>query len=206
MANMVFLNGPPRSGKDTIVSHLVPFIAFRHLKFSAPLKRGTAGFLDITTSTLEDWKEKKPTMFHRNGSIMEYDTVREHLIAYFAWLAFRYGEDILGRMLWQDAKTSAKQLCIVSDSGKVDEVRYVIKQAGKPNCIIIRLHRTGCTFEGDNRSYLPPELCTYYDLWNDGTKEKLAMFALRCIEKHFEVERLKPTMWEPEFTNAGVTS
>src|SRR5215468_3752978 len=113
MVQVVYLNGAPRSGKDTVVRFLVPY-----LQFAAPLKRGAAGFLDISESTLEHWKEKRPPMFHRNGSIMEYDSVRDHLIWYFSGLADRYGDDILGRMLWQDIKTSAIDLCIVSDSGK----------------------------------------------------------------------------------------
>jgi hypothetical protein len=202
MVQFVFLNGPPRSGKDTVVSHLVQYIPFRHLKFAAPIKRATAGLLDISASTLEDWKEKKPSIFHRSGSIMEYDTVREHLIWYFSALAFRYGDDILGRVLWQDAKTSARQLCIVSDSGKVEEVRYVIKQAGSSNCVIMRLHRDRCTFDGDNRSYLPDGMCATHDLYNDGSREKVAVFALHIIRKHFDVELLKEVSWQPTFANS----
>ena len=197
MTQVVFLNGPPRSGKDTVVRFLVPYLDFRHLKFAAPLKRGAAGFLDISASTLEHWKEKRPSAFLRNGSIMEYDSVREHLIEYFVWLSYRYGDDILGRLLWQDVRTGAKELCIVSDSGKGNEVAYVVRQVGRGNCIIIRIHRKGCTFEGDNREYLPDTLCKSFDLHNDNTHEQLAAFALRIIARELGVTPIKEAHWAP---------
>jgi hypothetical protein len=175
---------------------MVPYLKFRHIKFAAPLKRGTAGFLDVSMSTIEDWKDRRLSTFRRAMSF-DSDTVREHLISYFAWLSYRYGDDILGRILWADARNSAKEVVIISDAGKYDEVNYVIKKAGKQNCIIIRVHRDGCTFEGDNREYLPDTLCQSYDVYNDFTRERVTAFVLRCITKHFSVELVKEPIWQP---------
>lgn len=191
MPQIVFLNGPPGSGKDTIASGLVPYINFRHLKFSAPMKRAVAGLLDMDTKWVENFKDQPVTM-------LKNEVLRDHLINYFQWLATEYGGDILGRLLWKDAQLSARSLIVVSDSGKTEEVEYVARRAGAKNCLLLRIHRKGHGFERDNREYLQAPLCPSHDIWNDTSKEQVTMYALRLITRHFkDVKLLREPNWVP---------
>lgn len=187
MPQIVFLNGPPGCGKDTIASELSSYIDFRHLKFASPLKRSAAGLLDMDLRGIENFKDVESPLLR--------STIREHLIEYFAWLAENYGSDILGRLLWQDAKLSARSLILITDSGKPEEVDYVIQRAGARNCLLLRVHRKGHGFEKDNRQFLTMPGCPSHDIYNDTTREQIAMFALRLILRHFHVKLLREPTW-----------
>src|SRR5712664_4127279 len=54
---VVFLNGPPKCGKDTVASHLVPYLQFESMKFAAPIKRMAAALLNMDVSTVERHKD-----------------------------------------------------------------------------------------------------------------------------------------------------
>jgi hypothetical protein len=183
MSHIVFLNGPSGSGKDTVARELTPYLEFRHLKFASPLKRAAAGLLDIELRSVEDFKDKPV-------SLLNEATLRTHLIDYFDFLAGAYGSDILGRILWKEIQNSARPLIVVSDSGKEEEVSYVVRRAGAKNCLVLRIHRKGYGFEGDNRQYLTEQVCPSRDVWNDSTKEQVTMFALHCIQRHFPDTKL----------------
>lgn len=194
----IFLNGPPRCGKDTLVGELIPYLKFRHLKFAMPIKRAVAGLLDITENSLEEYKDVQSNVLQHVGtSTKEYrDTPRQLLIALSEdLLKPKYGSDIFGRVFWHHAKNSFEQVIIASDCGFVDEVQRVIYNAGKANCRLIRIQRDGCTFDGDSRSYLPDGLCPTWDLANNGTKYDFTMRALRLISREFSLALLKEPEW-----------
>lgn len=191
----VLINGPPGCGKDTAVQHIAPYLHNRHLKFSAPLKRMAAALLDKPVSWIEANKESKVKHLipEGRGTLM---TVRELLI----WLSEdvmkpKFGEDVLGRLLWNEAQDSPSQLFLVSDCGFAPEIRRVIGNAGRGNCMLVRLHRLDHDFTGDSRSYLPDGLCNTVDVWNDHSIHLLAMKVLRHIQRHFTVTLLQEPIW-----------
>lgn len=186
----VLINGPPGCGKDTLVNGLAAYIAFMHLKVSSPLKRMLAAMLNVDLRWIEENKDTKVLML---GGI----TVRQALIDMSEkYMKVLYGEDIMGRIAHDRARYSANRLTITSDSGFTVESERIIHNAGKINCIIIRVHRDGCTFDGDSREWMPDGLCWTYDIYNDTSKDQLVMFGLRIITRRFaSVKLLKEPDW-----------
>ncbi len=198
---LLLLNGPPKCGKDTVVRELVPYIKFRHMKFSMPMKRALAGLLDISEADVENFKDVRSSVLQRAGTETKEnrDTLRDFLIDFFDnYLAKRYGEDILGRMFWQHAKNSPEQLIVASDCGKLAEVERVVSNAGRRNCVLVRIHRNGTTFDGDNRSYMPDNLCDTWDINNNGTLHLFTMKVLRVISREMGLTLLKDPDWTKE--------
>ncbi len=198
MPKFLFLNGPPKSGKDTIVKELVQYTKFQHIKFSMPMKRAIAGLLDIREADVETYKDVTSPVLQRVGTTQkEYrDTLRELLIAFSEdFLKVKYGNDIFGRIFWQHAKQSAFQLIISSDCGFEEEVERVISNAGAHHCRLVRLHRDGTDFDGDSRSYLRDGLCSTWDITNDGTVHEVTMKVLRMLTQEFSVPLLKEPDW-----------
>lgn len=194
----ILLNGPPRSGKDAITRELTPYIKFRHMKFASPIKRMVAALLEIQESTLENFKDvRSPVLQLAGTSTAEArDTPRNLLIALSEdLLKPRYGDDFFGRVFWQNAKNSAESLVVASDCGFESEVRRLVWSAGERNCFLLRLHRDGCTFDGDSRSYLPDGICRTWDIANDSTVHNATMKVLRIITQEWQV----PLQREPDW-------
>jgi len=186
----VLVNGPPGCGKDTLVGGLATYIQFMHLKVSSPLKRMLAAMLNVDLRWIEENKETKI-------KVLGYITVRQALIDMSEkYMKLLYGEDVMGRIASDIGRYSPSKLTVTSDSGFSIESERIIYNAGRNNCIIIRLHREGCTFEGDSRHWMPDGLCKTYDLHNDRSKEQLVMFGLRVITRHFPSVHL---MREPDW-------
>lgn len=185
----VLVNGPPHCGKDTLVKGLTPYIEFKHVKVSMPLKRMLAAMLDVTPEWIEENKDTRLPDLHNI-------TVRQALISLSEHhMKERYGEDILGKLAWRHSRASSQKLFITSDSGFEVETRAIVQRASRHNCIAIRVHRDGATFEGDSRSFLPDGICRTYDIYNDKSREQLSLFALRLITRHFSVKLLREPEW-----------
>lgn len=195
MPYVVFLNGPPRCGKDMLAAELTPYLQFSRAKAAAPLKRAFGAFLDLDMQGIEDHKETKSRILQRRDSI-DMDTVREGLISLSEdWAKVRYGEDFFGRILGRDIANSTAKLTIVTDAGFEAEVNSVINRIGWRNCLFIRVHREGCDFKSDSRSYLSPKGIVQYDLDNNKTKYEVTMIALHMITRTFDVPLLKEPAW-----------
>ena len=195
----VLMNGPPHCGKDTAVKQLVPYIHFMHLKFAAPLKRMVCGLLNISMSQLEELKDTPyPMLQLDNGSIIaEYGTIRALLIHLSEnVLKPLYGQHFFGKALWNDARSTTEKLFLVSDSGFLPEAAYVIGKAGHKNVLQLRIHRQGCTFDGDSRSYWSHEYTPMREIHNNMTKHDLTMRVLSAILRTWpETELLRQPDW-----------
>jgi hypothetical protein len=198
MPKILLLNGPPKSGKDTLVRELTPYIKFRHMKFAMPIKRAVAALLDVRESDLEAYKDIQSNVLqHKDRMSKEYrDTPRHLLIAMSEdLLKPRYGDDFFGRIFWQHAKNSAEQLIVASDCGFEAECERVISNAGKNNCILVRIHRDGCSFDGDSRSFLRDGLCDTWDIDNNGTLHTFTMKVLRLVTREMGLTLQKEPDW-----------
>lgn len=204
MANakqIVLLNGPPGSGKDTAASHLVPYFQFQKMKFAAPIKRMVCGLLDMSESALENHKneqfnilsEEITTKVDDFGTTkLDYgpkETPRRLLIDLSeSFLKPKYGDTFFGRLAVREVNRSSYPLIIFTDSGFVKEASVVIRQHRKENVILIRLHREGCDFTNDSRSYLPDIAGHNFDVDNDGPLSHLTGKVARCITRAFGIE------------------
>lgn len=198
---MVLLNGPPDCGKDTIALHLIPYFAFAKMDPAAPLKRMAAGLLDMDVSAVERHKEAefnilcKETISDDFGSTPEYgpkDTLRRLLIRISEdFLKPIYGDTFLGRLAVRELQRSAYSLIILTSSGFATEASSIIRVVGKSNTLLIRLHRDGCTFDGDSRSYLKDIAGRELDVINGGTIHEAVFRVASAIRGYFGIELLK---------------
>lgn len=201
---VVLLNGPPKCGKDTIVSHLVPYLAFHHMKFAAPLKRMAAALLDMNVEMVEKLKdgefdilskeyEEEDVNFGGNKyTYGEKDTLRRLLIRISEeFLKPTYGDTFFGRIAARELRRSSYPLAIFSDSGFVSEAGTVIRTFGQQNTILIRLHRDGCNFDNDSRAYLPDIAGVNRDINNNGTIAETTFRVASAIRAHFKLTLLK---------------
>ena len=194
----VLMNGPPGCGKDTAAANLVPYLAFKHLKFAAPIKRMVAALLGCDLRTLEETKDiPNRILRYENSLIKRDDTPRGLLIALSEELLKpRYGNSYFGNALWFEAISSGNRLFVISDCGFEGEVGRLIDSAGKANCLLVRIHREGHDFTNDSRSYLPDGLCKTFDIHNNLKPHDLTMRVLSAIIRTWpEIETLRDPDW-----------
>jgi hypothetical protein len=132
-----------------------------------------------------------------NHAVNRDDTPRQLLIELSERLLKpRYGNSYFGNVLWSEATISSGGLFIVSDCGFEEEVGRLIRSAGAANCLMIRIHRKGCDFTNDSRSYLPDGLCKTLDIPNNLTRHDLTMRVLSAIIREWpETELLREPDW-----------
>lgn len=93
-----------------------------------------------------------------------------------------FGSDYFGKAA--AANLTKGDINVFSDGGFVDELLPLIEEVGKENVMIIRIHREGCSFEGDSRDFLPDGLVTEtYDINNDDTLEELCLYVEDLIRE-----------------------
>ena len=106
-------------------------------------------------------------------------TVRQLLIDMSEkWMKPCYGKDIFGKIAAERVSEAMQlsdhfgeepyDLYVFSDCGFDAEVHHVLKLFGNENAILIRLHRDGCTYEGDSRSYIELDDVRTIDIINHG--------------------------------------
>ena len=81
-----------------------------------------------------------------------------------------FGIDIFGRLAVEYIKNTTQKITTISDSGFPDEAMPVVEHFGLDNVFLIRIHRNGCDFQGDSRSYIDLPIKSV-DIDNNGTQE-----------------------------------
>jgi len=171
---VIILNGPPNSGKDVAARELVTRlngegIYCRHLQFKDRLIEITKAIYGIGADRWEEiyTREGKEKCLHELGGL----SPRQALI--------HVSEEIIKKSFSRDyfGEAAAGDLTegvnVFSDGGFVEEVRPIISKVGVKNVLIIRIHRTGHTFQGDSRKYLPDGFGPLViDVENNGTLEE----------------------------------
>lgn len=201
---VVLLNGPSKCGKDTVAQHLVPYLAFASMKFAAPIKRMAAALLDMDVAAIERHKEAEFNILCKETRLEdgafgseryeygEKDTLRRLLIRISEeFLKPTYGNTFFGRIAVRELQRSNYSLIIFTDCGFVEETSTVIRQIGMGNSILIRLHREGCNFEGDSRSYLGNIAGENRDIENNGPIAHTAAQVAVAIRNYFKLQLLK---------------
>jgi SNF2 family DNA or RNA helicase len=190
MTNIVLFNGPPRSGKDTAVS--LVHSAYKRdavpMKFATPLKAITRSFAEFmgdqhgNVLSNELGVKEQPNKFLLNTSPRNFQiSISED------WMKPVFGLDVFGHIAAQQIKLFPEwqtRMFLFSDSGFRDEAAHLVNVFGADNVLLVRLHRMGCDFTLDSRSYI--ELAdigvTEVDVTNDATKEHLRETLLSTIK------------------------
>lgn len=177
MTKLLLINGAPRSGKDTAgeVARRVGRGKVHVAKFSKVLKERTHALYGLFGW---DGKPLPHDEFERVKDC-EHDeflgaTPREAYIAVSEKLMKPlHGDAVFGLMLLQDLECNAADadLIVVTDSGFASEAVPLVERYGRENTILMRIHRTGCDFNGDSRSLITLDCVRTVDVHNCTTLE-----------------------------------
>ena len=159
---VIILNGQPRSGKDT-AAQVFEGLGYQHLKFSSALKleaHRRYGMADRPIDHFEALKDKP---------LEEFDgkTPRQVYIEVGAQMRAEFGQQVFGEMIAKEIQTSDSKRFIISDLANMDELRPLLHQEGMQTQVI-RLHRSGKSFDGDSRTYVTDANLHALDVANDG--------------------------------------
>lgn len=179
----IFLNGPPRVGKDAAAKLVMNQLKdCYHFKFAKPLKDAVhAAFgLSIPTNGLESVKDEPQEYLGGLTPRQAYIGLSED------YLKPNYGSDHFGKAAANHLKNSGNTDVVISDCGFLDELEPVIALFKPENCLIIRLHRDGCDFSNDSRSYVYHPDVASADIDNNGTLEDLDKKIAYVINSEFK--------------------
>ncbi len=157
MNKVVFLNGPPRCGKDTIANWFAAKHGFKHTKMATALKTATNHLIGFSKAESEAWdkvKDEKSDLFFGVSPREFYIKLSEE------FMKPNFGREVFGHIWCREniahslIHSENSNVYIVSDCGFIEEMRPIIKNIKPENCILIHVCRDGCTFNNDSRSYI----------------------------------------------------
>jgi len=179
---IVLLNGPPRCGKDMagrILAERLPDC--RVDKFARFLKERThrAYGLVAAHDAFEYFKdESRPEFLGR--------TPREAYIAFSeALMKSLHGKAVFGTLLADEViRDPSWGHLVITDSGFVEESEALLSRFSTGLAILIRIHREGCSFFKDSRSYIDLSHLGVrcYDVVNPGDLDGFAQKLYRVLE------------------------
>jgi len=183
MNEIIFINGPPESGKDALGNYLHNRYNAKRFKFAAPL----VSMVDVLSSvtrvktfdTSREWK---------NSSVFGTNKTNRALMIALSENAIKplLGKDYFGFYCSHKIFQSSSPLSVVTDAGFLEEVEACIDCLPEFKATIWRLHRDGCTFERDSRSYVTidnPKVKNF-DIYNNGSLQDLFSTADKIL-KHW---------------------
>jgi hypothetical protein len=165
---IVLFNGPPSCGKDSAARYLshawsegaylpgrVDFLRMSHAN-----KRAFAGLVD---ARIDQWGEVEgwESIKDKPHWLLNDKTYRQWQIEFSEKLMKPlYGQDVFGRLFVNtldkryDLFERADVTVLVPDSGFDIEIDTLVKHFRVEDIVLIRVHRQGCDFSNDSRSYL----------------------------------------------------
>ena len=168
---VVCLNGPPRSGKDTVGEMMKTMSSYdiRVLKFAEPLKLAAHAISSLLhgeekVESMEfytDLKDEPNLDFFGATPRQAYISLSED------YCKKLFGEDIFGVAMAKKLKKMVQlgppDIVVITDCGFQEEVDLVKDMF---DTMVVRIERDGCSYESDSRNYLPnPAWCIHN---NDG--------------------------------------
>lgn len=149
MTKIIILNGPPRCGKDTAANAIESYYGAdtcKHMKISQPLKDISQMVFGQPYQVLEMNKEKELPKFN-----ISY---RDAQIGTFQQLIPVFGAEWLGYCMVNAINAAEQPYFVLSDGGRMEDIRPLIPFFGPENLMIVQIMREGCNFLGDIRSYI----------------------------------------------------
>lgn len=186
---IVFFNGPPRVGKDTLVMGLLSkFPTAINIKFSTPLKTALPVFFGLTQSQIDMLEQNKdaPRNYFLGKSWRDVQISLSE-----DWAKPIFGNRVFGNITKNIIENEDDtNIFLISDSGFQEEAAALVEQFGKENCLLIRLKREGTNFDNDSRSYWEnifdiKEITLYNDKSIEAGIDKAQEIIIRWIERKF---------------------
>lgn len=149
---VVFLNGPPGSGKDEAGKHFYTRHGARLYKMSGSMKAALTALFGLRhdeAAFVEAHKEQPMNMlFHWSWRDVQISLSED-------WCKPRFGTDFFGQLaVHKLLEPTSAPFTAITDAGFYHEVVPILQAFGPSNCLLIRLRREGCTYDSDSRSYL----------------------------------------------------
>lgn len=182
MPKFIILNGPPKSGKDTIGQQLHFQLRPNYLvvkrKLAEPIKRAVAAFLGLTAAEADHYFEN-PVVKDAPSKRFFETTPRQVLISFSEdWVKPNYGKCAFGEIMLERMKDH-NGVVVITDCGFMEEISVF----DPTETVVVRLHRDGCSFQNDSRSYIYPEGFLSFDIDNDREPEYVAEEILQRLHR-----------------------
>lgn len=171
---VIFINGPRKSGKDTAVRFAErEFIDIRHKKFAGSMKRALATYFGISDALYKDLEHAESGPLKLTPLPDLFGMTWVETLIWFAEEVMKpkFGSDVFGKLLAKELRQpTSTRLTMISDCRFVQEVAPVVAAFGPRNCHVFQLFREGYTFDGDSGGYLAfedlPREVTWYQINN----------------------------------------
>lgn len=170
---VVFVNGPPRSGKDVVGQILGVHAPGRRLvqKFAMEVKERAHAAFRIVDETgrpvahdfFEDRKDYPLPEFMGISPRQAYIAFSEEFYKPL------FGQSVFGDLLARRLELTLRfaqerkgfhhvpSSFTITDSGFKPEATPIVEMFDPENCTLLRVHREGCDFSGDSRDYIDLE-------------------------------------------------
>lgn len=183
MVKVLLFNGPPECGKDTLANEM---LHFTNVKFAEPLKLGCLALLyGYMPGTKEELMAKAESL--KNSDIDLGITFRDFLIATSEdHMKVMFGEDVFGQLATVYIELNDLEYVVISDSGFEREAQVLIRNFGRENCALFRIHRDGKDFSKDSRSYLELPEIKSFDIDNNGTVAEAVLEIEHIIKEQLQ--------------------
>jgi hypothetical protein len=190
LPHIIFLNGPPGSGKKTLANLITTNDSNTYLEtFGDPLRQmvyttffpeeGPIDYsLDLFDPTIKNenlFLKAKLDFEDRDLADIPNLDIRDTMIGFADYLRTSFGPDLLGRLLFKRIvdQTMYYHHFVITDTYFPEEAKFIASRVGPDQCHLIRIHRAGCEFRRDGRNYISlPEVQTL-DIHNDGAPDQM---------------------------------
>lgn len=188
---IVLFNGPPHCGKDTVSEMMEKSFKGAVRKFAGPLKRAVNAIYltDYERFLEEDSPERKSLP---SGAFFGKSCREVQIAISESLMKPLHGKEVFGKLLAKDlirdVQRGTKGPFFISDSGFVEEAEVLCKEFGPTNIMLVRVHREGCDFSKDSRSYIYLDHMGVQsvDLVNDGTLQDLESATIEILKPFLE--------------------
>lgn len=184
MPKYVILNGPPKSGKDTIGQAIHAQLTFaghkvHRDKFAKPIKDAVAAFVGLDHELRQLYFEN-PSVKDVPSKYFFGKTPREVLISFSEdWVKQKFGNQAFGTLLKLRTEELGKDVVVVTDCG----FNHELDPFDTTDIAVIRLHRNGCNYSKDSRSYITRDDILAFDVDNNEEPDYVATKIINQLKK-----------------------
>lgn len=157
----IVLNGPPRAGKDTAIEILQEVLKDGDVyQFFRPIKEMLHAELGLDVQHDHYEQQKDDPLPEFNGM-----TPRRAYIDKGERLQAEFGHSIL-LDIYFDAISSSTSPILITTCGNDGEACEIASIFGNENVLVLRIHKEGCDFSQDSRSWVTSTHLNLRDLRN----------------------------------------
>lgn len=172
MSKIIIFNGPPNCGKDEATSYYKRQFGTHNFSFKTELFALAQKLFCVTPAQWASWYTREGKELPREelggrSARQALIHVSEDIVKPF------FGSDWFGQVEAHKLAQIAADGPLVaacSDGGFNSEVIPLVEKFGADNVHIVRIHRDGCSYKGDSRSWIDtpvvPEV-NYWDVHNN---------------------------------------